>query len=215
MPVFLSEWFVDIAERTVRSRRNGDAIARSAYRPVVMPELCAPTVRVRLSFLAAMAEFESDGRGGADDESMLGSEIRGYGPTWAVHEGFVEYVQWLRAQALETSPRPVGYVPSTTLWWVDGLEYLGRIAVRHRLTPSLLEVGGHIGYDIRPSARGQGHATAMLRTALPVALHLDINPALLTCDADNAGSRKVIERNGGVLEDQRGDKLRFWVPTAS
>jgi predicted acetyltransferase len=23
----------------------------------------------------------------------------------------------------------------------------------------------------------------------------------------------VIERNGGVFEDQRGGKLRFWVPT--
>ena len=26
-------------------------------------------------------------------------------------------------------------------------------------------------------------------------------------------SRKVIETNGGVLEDQRGIKLRYWVPT--
>jgi len=79
----------------------------------------------------------------------------------------------------------------------------------------LRKVGGHIGYDIRPSARRHGHATAMLRAALAVAHRLNINPALLTCDTDNLGSRKVIERNGGVLEDQLGDKLRFWVPTSS
>jgi predicted acetyltransferase len=36
----------------------------------------------------------------------------------------------------------------------------------------------------------------------------------VTCDVDNVASRKVIERNGGVLEDRRGDKLRFWVPTS-
>jgi predicted acetyltransferase len=179
-----------------------------------MPELSSPTARVRLSFLAAMAEFESEGRGGAYDDTMIGGEIRGYGPSWTTREGFEEYVRWLRAQALESSPRPEGYVPSTTLWWVDGTGYLGRIAIRHRLTPRLREVGGHIGYDVRPSARRQGHATAMLRAALPVARQLNVNPALVTCDTDNVGSRKVIERNGGVLEDQRGDKLRLWVPTS-
>ena len=34
------------------------------------------------------------------------------------------------------------------------------------------------------------------------------------CDVDNVASRKVIEVNGGVLEDERGGKLRFWVPTS-
>jgi predicted acetyltransferase len=46
----------------------------------------------------------------------------------------------------------------------------------------------------------------------PVAAGLGIDPALVTCDLDNIGSRKVIEANGGVLEDQRAGKLRFWVP---
>jgi predicted acetyltransferase len=99
------------------------------------------------------------------------------------------------------------------MWWVHDEEYLGRIAGRHRLAPHLREVGGHFGYDVRPSARRRGHATAMLRAALPIARRLGIEPALVTCDVDNIASRKVIERNGGVLEDQRGDKLRFWVPT--
>jgi predicted acetyltransferase len=180
----------------------------------VMPELVLPTPRVRLSFLTAMAEFEREGRRGAGDDTMLGSEIQEYGSSWATRGGFEEYVRWLRAQALESSPRPKGYVPSTTLWWTDGSDYLGRIAIRHRLTPGLREVGGHIGYDVRPSARRQGHATAMLRAALPAALQLNINPVLLTCDTDNLGSRKAIERNGGFLEDQRGDKVRYWVPTS-
>jgi len=104
-------------------------------------------------------------------------------------------------------------VPDTELWWVDGDEYLGRIAIRPRLTPALLEVGGHIGYDVRPSARRRGHATEMLRQALAIAHGLGIDRALITCDADNVGSRTVIERNGGVLEDRRGNKLRFWAPT--
>ncbi len=180
-----------------------------------MPRLVPPTTTVHASFLAAMAEFAAEGRGGADDETMIGGEMRASGGTWADPAAFARYVAGLRDQAREDAPRPAGWVPCTTLWWVDGAEYLGRLAIRHRLTRVLLEVGGHIGYDVRPTARRRGHATAMLRTALPVARGLGIDPALVTCDSDNVGSRKVIEANGGVFEDQRGDKLRFWVPTSA
>lgn len=180
---------------------------------MAVPELTTPTERVHLSFVAAMVEFRAEGRGSADDHTMIGSDIREYGESWATTTGFAEYVHQLRGQALEEAPRPDGFVPSTTLWWVDGDDYLARIAIRHRLTPFLLEVGGHIGYDVRPSARRRGHATAMLKAALPLAHELSIDSALVTCDVDNIGSRLAIERNGGVLEDQRGDKLRFWVPT--
>ena len=55
----------------------------------------------------------------------------------------------------------------------------------------------------------------MLRTALPVASGLGIDPALVTCDTGNVASRRVIEANGGVLGDERQGKLRFWVPTHS
>jgi predicted acetyltransferase len=104
-------------------------------------------------------------------------------------------------------------VHCTNLWWVDGEEYVGRMSIRHELNDWLRELGGHIGYDVRRSRRGEGHATAMLAAALPIAHDLGVDPALLTCDDDNVASRIVIERNGGVLEDQRKRKLRYWVPT--
>lgn len=179
-----------------------------------MPELLPALTRVHASFLAAMAEFAAEGRGSADDHSMVGSDLRDQAPGWATPEGFAAYVEAVRADALEDTPRAQGWVPCTTLWWVEGQEYLGRIAVRHRLTPWLREVGGHIGYDVRPSARRRGHATAMLRAALPVARGLGIEQALVTCDTDNVGSRRVIEVAGGVLEDEQRGKLRYWVPTA-
>jgi predicted acetyltransferase len=178
-----------------------------------MPALVSPTIRVQASFLEAMAEFSAEGRGGLYDQSALGRDSRTYAAGWGTPSGFEHYVADLLAQALEESPRPPGYVPQTTLWWVEDDTYLGRVGIRHRLTPSLLEVGGHIGYDVRPTARRQGHATAMLAAALPVARALGIDRALLTCDFDNEGSRKVILSAGGVLEDQRDRKLRFWVPT--
>jgi predicted acetyltransferase len=79
------------------------------------------------------------------------------------------------------------------------------------LTPWLRDYGGHVGYDVRPSARRRGHATAMLRRALPWCRDLGIDPVLVTCDVDNVASRRVIEKAGGQFEDRRDGKLRFWV----
>jgi predicted acetyltransferase len=179
-----------------------------------MPTLEPPTVHVRQSFRAAMAGFRAEGRGAPDDETMIGSELRDFGPAWDTEDGFAEFVRWLLDQSLEETPRPEGYVPCTTLWYIEGDKYLGRLAIRHRLTPGLLEHGGHIGYDVPPSARRKGYATAMLREGLLLARKLGIERALLTCDTDNVASRKVIEHNHGVLEDERHGSLRFWVPTA-
>lgn len=160
-----------------------------------------------------MDEFRAEGRGVACDHSEIGNYVRDRQDAWSSDEAFRAFVQEVRAQRLEETPRPVGFVPDTELWWIGDDEFLGRVGIRHRLTPALLEVGGHIGYDVRPSARRRGHATAMLREALIVARGLGIESALVTCNVDNVGSRTVIERNGGVLEDERAGKLRFWVPT--
>jgi predicted acetyltransferase len=176
-----------------------------------MPELIEPHVRVRSSFLAAVDELVSDGR--AYDGSMLGSWIRLYADRWATDAGFAEFVDYLRADATPDAPRPATHVPQNTWWLVDGDTYLGRISCRHVLTEWLAEFGGHIGYEVRPSARRRGHATTMLRAVLPHVHALGIDPALLTCDDTNVASRKVIEAAGGEFEDQRGDKLRFWLPT--
>ena len=178
-----------------------------------MPELVRPTLEVHRSFLAAMAEFRGEGRGGVDDNSMIGLENREFGETWNTLEGFAAYVQKIRREADEDAPRPAGWVPCTTLWYVEHAEYLGRLAIRHRLTDLLRDSGGHIGYDVRPTARRRGYATAMLGEALPMARALGLDQVLVTCDTDNVASRKVIEANSGRYEDTRGNKLRYWIPT--
>jgi len=178
-----------------------------------MPVLVTPTTAVHASFVKAMAEFAAEGRGSIADDTTVGRDLRERSAGWEDPAVFAGYVEGVVAEALRDTPRPEGYVPATTLWWVEGETYLARIAIRHELTPSLLEQGGHIGYDVRPSARRRGHATAMLHAALPLASRLGIGSALVTCDHDNVGSRKVIEACGGRFEDRRADKLRYWVPT--
>ena len=175
-----------------------------------MPELVRPHVRYHRSFVAAMEEFADEGRTG--DHSMVGDDIARYASTWGTTKGFAAYVERLLLD--ETEPRQENFVECSSFFWVEGEEYLGRIAVRHRLNAWLSEIGGHIGYDVAPSARLRGHGTAMLAAALPKAAELGIDSALITCSADNTGSRKIIETNGGKLEDERNGNLRFWVPTS-
>jgi predicted acetyltransferase len=176
-----------------------------------MPELVAPTPVVRPSFLEAVEELVAEGRTG--EGSMLKRWMDLFSDRWHTPEGFAAFVAYLEADALPGSERPTGHVPQSTWWLLDGEEYLGRISVRHELTEWLREFGGHIGYEVRPTARRRGHATTMLREVLPHAHALGIDPALLTCDEDNVASAKVIEAVGGVLQDRRGIKLRYWVPT--
>ncbi len=97
---------------------------------------------------------------------------------------------------------PPELVPETWLWLVDGDEYIGRASIRHELNDELLLVAGHIGYEIRPTKRRQGYGTQILALALERAREMGIYKVLVTCDTDNFGSRKIIEANGGKLENE-------------
>jgi predicted acetyltransferase len=65
-----------------------------------------------------------------------------------------------------------------------------------------------------------GYGTRALALALPVAKRLGISRVLVTCDADNVGSYRIIEANGGVLENEiiipgsSMPKKRYWIDLA-
>jgi predicted acetyltransferase len=181
--------------------------------------LVDPHPRFRLSFLEAADEFLASGE---DHHANLVTwpAARGFPGVEFTRTGlesadeFERFTRFLVGQRLEDAPRPPMYVPYTEKWMTDGSgSYLGRISLRHRLTELLLTWGGHIGYGVRPSARRRGYATQALAAMLPVCAERGIDPVLVTCDVDNEGSRRTIERNGGTYEDTREGKLRFWVPT--
>lgn len=114
---------------------------------------------------------------------------------------------------------PADDVPSTFLFAFAGTRIVGRVSIRHALNPFLERFGGHIGYVVVPEFRRQGYATAILAQALQIARRkLGLTRVLLTCDDDNVGSIKTIEKNGGVLEsivtDGNNRKRRYWIDTA-
>jgi predicted acetyltransferase len=100
-------------------------------------------------------------------------------------------------------------------WIVEQDTVLGGIALRHELTDFVLRMG-HVGYGIRPSARGRGLATWALGQVLVRAGELRLDRVLVACADDNLASARVIEANGGLLEHVRDTELgrvrRYEVP---
>ncbi len=94
-------------------------------------------------------------------------------------------------------------VPETHYWAVMDNEVVGRISFRHKLNENLKDFGGHIGYEVRPSARKKGVATAMLKVVLETPRAKQIGKLLLTCSPDNIASIKTIIANGGVLKETK------------
>ena len=126
------------------------------------------------------------------------------------------YDHWLRLLELDQNNIDPYRVAASQYIALDDSEHIiGVIQLRHALTPYLMEVGGHIGYSVHPFEEGKGYATEMLRLCLDKAREIGLERVLVTCDKDNVGSSRVIEKNGGVLEDIRDTpdclKRRYWI----
>jgi hypothetical protein len=154
------------------------------------PRLVSPTVCVRESYLA----------GERADCLLRGTPTDWLGPAG---DDFIAFVAARRGVRIRWG------VPSTIFWYVSGEHYLGSLVIRHRLTPALAEVGGHVGYHVVAPWRRQGHATRMLAAGLVECAGL--GRVLLTCAADNEASRRVIIANGGVPDGSAHGEYRFWI----
>jgi predicted acetyltransferase len=117
---------------------------------------------------------------------------------------------------------PEGWVPMSTRWLIDESNgvpgrLVGEARIRHGLSPSLEIEGGHVGYFIHPNFRGRGYGKAILRLALRELAALGIARVLVTCNADNQRSRRVIEGAGGLFDrytvsPKSGKQvMRFWI----
>ena len=104
--------------------------------------------------------------------------------------------------------------PSDYLWITDGPTIVGFLRFTYELRPWLLEMGGHIGYSVRPSRRREGHASRALGLACDRAGERGIDRILVTCDETNLASARTIESQGGLLQDVRRGRRRYWITTS-
>lgn len=174
---------------------------------MVSTALALPDVRLAATWAETLREF--------GDGYPHGSGVDPDAPPALDRAGCAAYVADKLRYADPLVGPPPGRVACTYFWVLeDGAgpgRMVGFLAVRHALNDFLLEQGGHIGYSVRPSARGRGHASRALGLGLDHAAALGLDRVLLTCEADNVASQRTIERAGGVYEDARAGKRRFWV----
>ena len=183
-----------------------------------------PSTAYANSYLLALEEFQREGR--HLDKNLAGLRTHS------------RNLSALIAQILEQSSSdhnttnhartslPEGWVPHTEYWLVqfdgdnaeDG-DFIGRFDVRYSLASLGLKLGGHIGYEIRPSKRGKGYGRLMVQLGLEKVKedHKWLERLLITCDERNIASKRIIQGIGAtfsdrvVIDDGKGVKLRYWV----
>lgn len=169
------------------------------------PRIEKPSEKYKDSFVEGIQELFSDGWHTDRSESEHKDKIN----------NFEKYIQ-----SLEDGEKgiglPEGYVPHTQFWIIDNDEFIGEIDFRHKLNDNLEKIGGHIGYAIRPKYRRQGYASFATEEVLKYAHDFGLDKVLITCDDNNIGSIKVIEKNGGILQDKidNGKEVltrRYWI----
>ena len=140
------------------------------------------------------------------------------GPHAIAWKGYAAFYELVSRMRLGGHPTPE-IVPMDSYFIEKEGQILGELSIRHRLSPRLEKIGGHIGYKVRPSQRNRGVATAALRLALRKMAQMGVDPALVTCNENNIASAKVIEACGGIrfedAETEHGIERRYWVPTTT
>jgi predicted acetyltransferase len=77
----------------------------------------------------------------------------------------------------------------------------GGLTLRVAATPAIERYYGHLGYHVYPPARGNAYAERSCRLLLPLARRHGLRSLWITCNPDNAASRRTCERLGAVYVD--------------
>ncbi len=84
---------------------------------------------------------------------------------------------------------------------------MGEISLRVGLTQKLKVYGGHIGYEVTESYRGNRYAARSCQLLQPLIQKLGINPVIITCAPDNIASVRTIVSLGAVLINSKNVKI--------
>lgn len=109
------------------------------------------------------------------------------------------YADWLQKIHLNATSGDPEWGKSLLYICLANDRIVGLLSIRYELSEALTAKYGHIGYGVRPSERGKGYATQMLRHALSVCRGLGMASVVLGCYKANAASAAVIQKCGGTL----------------
>lgn len=126
------------------------------------------------------------------------------------------YENWLIRINDEREGKIPNVVPTENFYLIrkNDNRIVGSSNIRLKLDDNLRDIGGHIGYSIRPSERRKGYNKINLYLALKVLKEYKIDYAYLDCLDTNIGSYKTMEALGGVLiekkEKEHNEQVDLW-----
>lgn len=117
-------------------------------------------------------------------------------------EGFTQWVERVNAAEDLCACR----------WIVDSERVLGGVALR-LLDNDFTRHHGHVGYGVRPSARGHRVGAWALGGILDLARLKGLTRVLAVCESSNVASARTIERLGGILDggSEPSNVRRYWI----
>lgn len=121
---------------------------------------------------------------------------------------FADYVRRLKDEDIGIGLTS-DWVPTSHFWLMKQGSLIGTLRIRHYLTPAVEERAGHIGYDIAPSARSQGYGHLILALGLDEAARIGVCDVLAICDENNAPSKKILEKAGGVVTKTKNGEIWY------
>jgi len=165
-----------------------------------------------VSFIDQIAEYRSR-------MMAAGSSMEGCGPL----SGMGSAVAWLREVDLlrRRDTVPSGCRQATQFIFVreENHEIVGMIQVVHSPEEGSKGHCGSISFSVAPAERQKGYGAEMLNRCLRFCSRAGMTHVTLTCGADNAAARKVIQRNGGIPVTGRkagaADRLQYRIDLSS
>lgn len=80
---------------------------------------------------------------------------------------------------------------------VDSKDRIGQIDLRIGNMEKIVKYGGHIGYSVEKSHRGNRYAAQSIKLLLPLARRHGLQIVWITCNPENLASRRTCEIAGG------------------
>lgn len=170
-------------------------------------KLIRPSAEYKEDYLKALEEYHAEGRYLYQDIGVLNADFNAFIKQLNTDKGYPHqpYQDWVEP------------VPETIVWMVKDDQYIGTVDIRHRLNWHLEKWGGHVHFNIRPSLRGKGYGSKILKKAMPIINYIGIDKALITLKPTDTAAIRIVESCGAKFEGETHatDKFpamrRYWL----